>query len=178
MNSDMKKNVSIILVLVVTGLALFLFWKVYQSGQAKQEARKRSEHLPTVPLVGLDSVAFKITSVAQPTVIFYFDPHCEHCQNEAQALRKQYQAFKTARLLWVSTERLWVLRQFEAQYALQKSISTLQVAQISPEVADKQFGFRTVPTMMIYDSEGHLVKKFVGETKIEALLKYLTPTKE
>ncbi|TAG53483.1 MAG: hypothetical protein EAZ29_05605, partial [Runella slithyformis] len=62
------------------------------------------------------------------------------------------------------------------KYQLQKTFgNNLQIAQITPEVADKQFGFRVVPTILIYDSHQKLVKKYVGETKIETLQKYIAP---
>jgi len=168
-----KKILIAALLTSVVGIVVWLLVQSYQTLQHKKEIVTKMQQLPTVSLRGLDSTEVTLIQKQQPTVLFYFDPHCEHCQHEAKELKKQSQAFKNAQLLWLSTERLWVLREFEKEYALQKMIPSLTIAQISPQEADKQFGFRTVPTILIYDAEGNLVKKYVGETKIEAIVKYI-----
>lgn len=168
-----KKIVIATLLASVVGVVVWLMLQSYQTLQRKKEATSKMQHLPTVALSTLDSTVISLSQKGQPTVLFYFDPHCEHCQQEANQLKKQPQAFQNAQLFWLSTERLWVLRAFEKEYALQKTIPSLTIAQISPQAADKQFGFRTVPTILIYDAEGNLVKKYVGETKMEAIVKYL-----
>ncbi|WP_428655087.1 TlpA family protein disulfide reductase [Runella sp.] len=169
----MKKVFFSVLTVGVIGMATLLFVKTYQGMAAKKQTEQQLQHLPSVALVGLDSTSFALHPNTKPIVIFYFDPHCEHCQNEANALKKQANAFENVTLLWLSTERLWVLREFEQKYGLQKTIPSLKIAHISPQDADKQFGFRTVPTILMYDTEGNLTKKYVGETKIEAILKHL-----
>ncbi|AEI50721.1 TlpA family protein disulfide reductase [Runella slithyformis] len=168
-----KKIISAALLTSVVGIVVWLLVQSYQTLQHKKEIETKMQQLPTISLRGLDSTAVTLTQKHQPTVLFYFDPHCEHCQHEATELKKQSQAFKNAQLLWLSTERLWVLRSFEKEYALQKTIPSLTIAQISPQDADKQFGFRTVPTVLIYNADGNLAKKYVGETKMEAIIKYL-----
>ena len=171
----MKKIIMAALLTSVVGVAVWLFIKSYQRLDEKHQVAKHTLHLPTPQLRALDSTTFILNGQEkhQSTVIFYFDPHCEHCQNEANELKKQATAFENVTLLWLSTERLWVLREFEQKYGLQKQFSSLKIAQISPQDADKQFGFRTVPTILIYDAKGNLAKKYVGETKIEAILKHL-----
>lgn len=142
----------------------------------KKQVETNLQTLPVASVLGLDSAQFSIAKWTdnQAIIIFYFDPNCEHCQSEAQALKKQAEAFKEAKLLWVSVARLAELRVFEQKYQLQKTFgNNLQIAQITPEVADKQFGFRVVPTILIYDIHQKLVKKYVGETKIETILKHL-----
>lgn len=168
-----KKILIAALLTSVVGVFMWLILQSYQTLQHKKEIENKIQHLPKISLTGLDSTTITLTSKNQPTVIFYFDPHCEHCQQEAKELKKQAQAFQDAQLLWLSTERLWLLREFEKEYELQKGLSSLTIVQISPQDADKQFGFRTVPTILIYDSKGNLVKKYVGETKIDAIVKYI-----
>lgn len=168
-----KKILIAALLASVVGITVWLMLQSYQTIQHKKEIENKIQHLPTISLMGLDSITVALIQKNQPTVIFYFDPHCEHCQNEAKELKKQAQAFQDVRLLWLSTERLWVLREFEKEYELQKAFSSLTIAQISHQDADKQFGFRTVPTILIYDNQGNLTKKYVGETKMDAIVNYL-----
>lgn len=168
-----KKIVITALLLSVVGIVVWLMLQSYQTLQRKKEATAKMQQLPTVALNALDSTVISLSQKGRPTVLFYFDPHCEHCQQEAEQLKKQPRAFENVQLFWLSTERLWVLRAFEKKYALQHTIPSLIIAQISPQAADTQFGFRTVPTILIYNAEGNLVKKYVGETKMEAIVKYL-----
>lgn len=159
-------------------LALFIWLFVKTSARIvdKKQIETNVQSLPKVSVSDLDSTQFSPSKWAdnQAVIIFYFDPNCEHCQSEAQALKKQAEAFREVKLLWVSVARLADLRAFEQKYQLQKTFgNNLQIAQITPEVADKQFGFRVVPTILIYDIHQKLVKKYVGETKIETILKHL-----
>jgi thiol-disulfide isomerase/thioredoxin len=151
--------------------------KTSASIKQKEQAEANIQNMPNVSLWALDSSQFSSQDWVgnSPSIIFYFDPHCEHCQDEAQALKKQAQAFTDIKLLWVSVESLKNLRDFEKKFALQKTIPQAKIARILPQDANKQFDFRVVPTILIYDKHHQLSKKFVGETKIEALIKYITP---
>lgn len=169
----MRKTIIVALVGFTIGASAWLLTKTYHQINQKQQVSLRSQYLPPVRLLGLDSTCFVVETKQQPTVIFYFDPNCEHCQNEAQALVKQCKDFSNVQLIWVSTEKMELIRQFEQQYHLQRVFPFLKIAQIKLEDANKQFGFRIVPTILIYNAKGKLLKKYVGETKIEALVKYL-----
>lgn len=162
------------LILGILGIVGWLFTKSYQGVQSRQKAVKAIQTLPAVSMRALDSTVVQLAiKRGQPTVIFFFDPHCEHCQSEAEAIKKQAGAFASTRLVWLSTEQLWLLRQFDQKYQLTNAFPTLQIAQISPQVAYEQLGFRGVPTILIYDGAGQLTKKFTGQTKIEAITKSL-----
>ena len=169
----MKKPLLILLILSVLGAIGWLFLKSYKGIHAKKKAAQQVQTLPAAAFLSLDSTFVPIKNTQRPTAIFYFDPHCEHCQQEAATLVKEAQQFKDVQVYWLSSASLADLRTFEVQYGLQKKLSMLQIGQISAEVADKQFGFRTVPTILLYNQAGTLTKKYVGETKTEAILKYL-----
>ena len=163
-------------VIIVLGLITWLFFHTAQRLDQKKAIAENIKTLPNTKLLGLDSVVFYPNPLPLPhrrrgenTIIFYFDPECEHCQHEAEEVKKQAKRFDNSKLFWLSTEPLTKLRQFEATYALQKTVPQLTIAQISKSDAYNKFGFQSVPTIMVYDSGGKFVKKYVGETKIEAL---------
>lgn len=78
-----------------------------------------------------------------------------------------------AKLVWISTENLERLREFDEEFKLTESVENLAVAKIDPVTANEKFGLRTFPTVFIYDATGNLTKKYTGETKIEAILNHL-----
>lgn len=167
----MKKRIAFVLISVVLATVAWLLVQTSASIKQKQQAEANIQHLPNVSLWALDSSQFVSRNWVgnSPSIIFYFDPHCEHCQAQAQTLKKQAKRFENIKLLWVSVETLKNLRVFEKTYGLQKALPQLKIARISPQDANKQFDFRVVPTILIYDKHQQLNKKFVGETKIEAL---------
>ena len=181
-------------VVIVLGLIAWLFYYTAQRIDQKKALAESIKVLPNVLINYLDSTEAPIKALASSSIpswkerrdsslshygervgdrgilIFYFDPDCEHCQNQAQAIKKKALAFEGLHLVWVSVAGLPKLRQFEKKYGLEKAMPNLKIAHITPEVAFQKFGFSVVPTILIYDNGQHLIKKYVGETKIEALL--------
>lgn len=170
-----RKFLLITLLLGVGGLIAYLGWQTALGVQQKQQAQAASEQLPEVLLTGLDSTSYDLKAWVgqQAAVLFFFHPECEHCQNEARALKAYKGEFGATKILWISTQNLTALRAFDATYTLTKDFAGLTVARLSPDVANTTFGLRTFPTVMIYGSEGQLIQKYVGETKMEAILKHL-----
>jgi thiol-disulfide isomerase/thioredoxin len=169
-----KKILFITLLLSVVGLVAWISTKISGRIQHKKQVAIQLKTLPMkVKSLGLDSGMVNLEQFVEnkPVVIFFFDPDCEHCQSEAQVVKKNAEAFAGVQLLWVSMAQFYRLRAFEHKYGLEKTIPNLRIAQISPQEADQQFGFRTVPTILIYNAEHQLTKQYVGETKVEAILK-------
>lgn len=122
-------NSTKILLWVLGGCALalliWLFFKTSARIADKKQVETNLQTLPSVSVSGLDSTQFSVFEWAdnQAVIIFYFDPNCEHCQSEAQALKKQAEAFKEVKLLWVSVARLADLRAFEQNTVFKKHLA-------------------------------------------------------
>ncbi len=153
----------------------YLLLRTLQQSKVNKQTVNNIQLLPSVTVHGLDSVSFLSNAHAgiKGTVVFYFGSTCDHCQQEAEEVKKHAQQFKEVSLLWLSPEPLADLQLFEKKYALQKSVPMLRIAQVDLKIATKQLGFHTIPTILVYNTQGTLQKKFIGETKIEAILKYL-----
>jgi thiol-disulfide isomerase/thioredoxin len=108
----------------------------------------------------------------KPTAIIYFNTECDHCQYEATQIQQNIVQFKDSQILMLSIEPLANIRRFIKTYKLE-GFSNLQVGQITGKNAVETFGFKSVPHILIYNDENQLVKEYKGETKIEAILKYL-----
>lgn len=174
-----KKPIIIALLLAVAGMVVWLGIQTKHRLAHKKQVEANLQTLPQeATLLALDSTELSLKALVghnKPTVIFFFEPDCEHCQAEAGELKKYARAFAHVQLLWVSMAEPYRLRQFEQQYGLEKSLTNLRISHISPHEANQRFAFRTVPTILIYNQNRQLTKKYVGETKVEAILKYLGP---
>jgi len=164
-----------VLLLGVGGAIALMLWQTLHRVEKKAQIKAAMQQLPDVQLLALDSVAFDLAKSVgdQAEVLFFFHPDCEHCQSEAKQVRENAQVLSTTKLIWISTENLDRLREFDEKFSLTQSIEKLVVAKIEPITANEKFGLRTFPTVFIYDAAGNLTKKYTGETKIEAILKHL-----
>jgi peroxiredoxin len=156
-------------IIIIFGLA-FLIIEKYESIQVKRENEKTMSKIILDKIDGSKIDLQNLTN--QPSIIFFFNTDCEHCQNEAEEIIKYKNNFKNRNVLWLSIEPIENLLKFEEKYKIQETIPSLKIAKISITDLNKNFNISTNPTILIYKDK-KLVRKFDGETKIEVILKYL-----
>ena len=156
-------------IIIIFGLA-FLIIEKYESIQVKRENEKTMSKIILDKIDGSKIDLQNLTN--QPSIIFFFNTDCEHCQNEAEEIIKYKNSFKNRNVLWLSIEPIENLLKFEEKYKIQETIPSLKIAKISITDLNKNFNISTNPTILIYKDK-KLVRKFDGETKIEVILKYL-----
>jgi len=118
-------------------------------------------HNPTVTMID-----------SKPTLIILFNSDCEHCQYEASQLQKRHQEFAGANVYLLTTETPIRTQSFAHTYGLD-TLPMMHIGTLTPEEVHKVFGPTSVPHLFIYGPDGQLRKEYKGETKIEALTKYL-----
>jgi peroxiredoxin len=169
----MRKKISWLIIslsiIIIFGL-VFLIFEKYESIQVKKENEKTMSKIILDKMDGSKIDLQNLTN--QPSIIFFFNTDCEHCQNEAEEIIKYKNSFKNRNVLWLSIEPIENLLKFEEKYKIQETILSLKIAKISITDFNKHFSISTNPTILIYKDK-KLVRKFVGETKIEVILKYL-----
>ncbi|WP_421826383.1 peroxiredoxin family protein [Larkinella sp.] len=165
----MRKSIKWSVLLVVVGLMAYFGVGILSKAQHKKEVEKTIQTLPDFTMQTIHNHAFSSKSLAGKAIaIIYFDPDCEHCQQEARAFRRQAGQLKEMAIIWVSSQPRQKLQHFARTYGL-TALPKVTVGQISKETVYETFGFTTVPSILIYNTEGQLVKTYKGETKIEAL---------
>lgn len=165
-----KAMLTLLFTLVLCG-ALFLIYLTIKKISAKEIIAKKVSTLSTVNLLGLDSTTFKIPT-DKNVVLVFFNPGCEHCQYEAMGIRENIKDFKNATLVFLSSEPLNAIRHFSTQYDLDH-FPFVHFTKINNEEVFDTFGTLSVPHIFIYGEDRKLIKEFKGETKIEAILKYI-----
>lgn len=154
----------------------YLLYFVVKIVDKVNHKKATAEQIQTVPKFTCQTTTNRSFSnkllLGKATILIYFDPACEHCQQEARAFHRNVSLLKQAQIVWLSSEPLKKLQRFAKEFGLE-SLPTVTVAHIPKEAVYHTFGFTTVPTLLIYSAEGKLVKQYKGETKLEALIPYL-----
>ncbi len=164
---------SLLTIGAVSALAglLFLVYLVIEKIAEKKGLTIKIQTLPKAPLVDLDSVAYTIPS-ATSTCLIHFNSGCEHCQYELKEINREQKAFINARVILMSSEDIAIIKKTSIDFGL-ASIHNIHFVKINPEHVFDTFGPLSLPHIFIYGKDRKLVKEFKGETKVEAILKYL-----
>jgi thiol-disulfide isomerase/thioredoxin len=161
-----------ILVLLFVGISI-LIEKTIRTNNHKKQVLEQLKIIPTFETYNMDSLKVSHTEFNnKPTVIVYFNTECEHCQYEATQIVKYQDKFKDINLYMLSAENIAQIKAFAHKMGLDK-ISNLEMGKITVKESFEVFAFTSIPDILIYNASGELQKHFKGETKIEAILKYL-----
>jgi len=166
-----RNTIKIILITVVVSLIGFFVIKTFATVRHKKKIRQRLTTSLNLPLVDLDSIPLVQDSHGKATLVVYFNPDCEHCQAEAKTIQSHIDDFKEINILFVSSEPIRTLRQFQGTYGL-RNIPNVQFGKIDPSKAFDTFGSVTFPYLLIYDANNHMIMDFKGGIKLKTLLDY------
>ncbi|MCX6215433.1 hypothetical protein [Spirosoma sp.] len=159
--------------LLVAGLIAYLSWEFTTKLHRKQETAGRIQTLPAFNAYTINRSAINQAALGnRPAVLIYFDPDCDHCQREADELRRKASSLSSARVIMLSSAPLPALATFARVHQL-NGLPTVQVAHMDRKAAYETFGFAAVPDVLIYHADGSLAKRFRGETSIEAIARHL-----
>jgi thiol-disulfide isomerase/thioredoxin len=148
----------------------YLGYQTYQKKEAKKIFKEQIKHLPHASV--FQWIEKQPSANKSPTIVLFFHPECEHCQYEADAIMKKQKEFEGINFWWISFADNTAIKAFSKKYGLE-NIPNSCVAHLSAEKITQTFGSNTIPHIFIYNKEQVLQKEFKGETKVEAILKYL-----
>jgi thioredoxin-related protein len=140
--------------------------------RAIDKAKDKIASLKSLPIIAMDSSKYELPNNTIPTIIILFNTTCEHCQYEAKEIKKSISSFSQASILMISSEPIKTIKAFSEQYGLNNEAS-VSFTKINRENIFETFGSVSIPHIFIYNKDRKLIKEFKGETKIEAILKYL-----
>ena len=166
----MKKFITISVPIVVVITMLYYGYKSYQISEAKKVFKRFKIHLPKSSVFEWINEKPKVDTLS--TIILYFHPECDHCEYEAKIIIKKQKEFANVNVWWVSFADTSSIRKFGKMYGVD-SLQNSYLAHISAQKVTQTFGSISVPHIFIYDKHQVLQKEYKGETKIEAILKYL-----
>ena len=161
----------LILLLLATLMGGMIMGMLKKRNEQK-EAMTNAESIPALKLKSSLLKKQQPTKLnnGKKTVFVYLNSECDYCQYEINQISKHQGAFNKINLFFLFSESDLEMTSLLKKSTLSNIIIPLQV---SPEVAFNEFGFKVFPSISIYDSEGNLIVRYSGETKISTVLKYL-----
>jgi len=167
----MKKLLRYIILLLIVTLSLFF---IFQTRDRIQQKEATKEHIQQMPSLQLQNVAGGIVNIQEiagqyPAVIIYFSSDCNHCQYEAAELKKNIQQFRNVQILMITRSSATETRQFAKDYGLDHT-TNVHFLLDKTDAFYKTFGTHRFPSIFIYNREHQLIKKYIGETKIPAIV--------
>ncbi len=139
--------------------------------RAVDRVKEKIALLKLLPIVSMDSSKYELPKTTS-TVVILFNTTCDHCQYEATEIKKSITSFSQSSILMVSSEPIKTIKAFSKDYGLSNEES-VTFAKINRDDVFETFGSVSIPHIFIYGKDRKLIKEFKGETKIEAILKYL-----
>ena len=101
-------------------------------------------------------------------IINHFSPTCEHCQYMAGEFLKKSQKLKDIQILMITSADSASVSKFNSDYKL-SLLPNIIILRDTNYQFQKTFATGVVPSFFIYE-KNKLVKKIIGETKIENLV--------
>jgi hypothetical protein len=156
------------------GLGVLLLFGAALTSQWTHQitAMKGISKLPHFALLSLDSshiLRSEDIPVGRPSVFFYFDPNCEHCQKETEGILQHRRELQNVQFYFLSTATIREIDSFYRYYHLDQQ----------PNVfvgTDYQYSFfnaflpSTIPYMAIYDKRRALARVCKGEADIDSII--------
>lgn len=167
----MKNSIRWIILIVFLAIVGGFIWKTATLLSEKKEQKEVVEYMPTFSLLDLDSIAFTQEDLPQqiPTVVIHFNTECSYCQYEAEELKKHKEAFQNINVIMISEEPIEKIKSFQQEYQLEEA-EFIYWGKTKEDGFYETFGDGGVPSIYIYSSSNQLLKHYIGETKIEAIL--------
>lgn len=107
----------------------------------------------------------------KPAIVFYFDPFCESCLEQAALISKEITAFKAITLLWVTTNTDPENNAFKQKYF--NNAKNVIVAVDTLYQFDTWFGYSEFNAIYCYNSKHEKTKSFnttqTASTLLEAV---------
>ena len=169
-----KKTTAVLLLAV--GMAFLCYFGIKTIQKASKSKAEQTATVPNFVLKNSKGEPFSSQSLQQstPSVFIAFHPECEHCQYEAKSINEKQKDLQGIQFVLFTSASDSATHSFSKTYGLD-TLKNVHVVVDSTSEMRRLFDVKTIPTVFIYNAQKQLVKRFNGETKIEAIIKYATP---
>ncbi len=121
--------------------------------------------LPHLKFTTLEGTATNTRNLETPLALILFFADCDHCQREAQEIKKNLELFKGKNIQFISAEEIPIIQKFAVDYGLNNEPSVKFGRAESVDVY-MNFGSIPTPSIYVYSAEKRLVRSFKGETPV------------
>lgn len=158
----LKKIVGLFVLTILITICVRTYYVIVEN----EKVNKRIQSIPPISFTKLHggSVDYHKGRI----VVYYFSPDCEYCQYMTRNLVKSCNYNKATKFIMVTSAAGTSTKEFIDLYRI-ADCPSITVYTDSTFSFYSVFGESTVPSFFVYENSV-LVKKWVGETKIENLL--------
>lgn len=170
----MKNKIKIVVVLLLICLVGYLGFSITKKIQYKNEVAERIKSIPNFSFFTLNDVNYSEKELALNVnkLFVYFNTECDFCQHEVQQISEHLLEFENTQIIFVSFEEIEIIREFATKQKLLNKKNVLFLQDKKLEFSEI-FDAKSIPFMLLYDTENKLIQKFKGATKVEKILKLL-----
>lgn len=170
-----KKYIKIILPVLFLGLFGFLIFQITSKINHKKEVAENIKTIPNFNFQNVNGGRFTNENIIKntPTLFIYFNSECEFCNEEAEMIQLNIDKFSPIQLIFVSIENPDKIKEFAIHHKLfnYDKINFLSDTQVS---FAPTFDVKSLPCLVLYDKDQHLIEKIKGQIKPEVLIEKLT----
>lgn len=152
---------------------LFSFSFLVSTGQENQEAPyKKYPVYPPVKLLMADSLSWFAKDDLprkQAVMLLLFNPKCEHCQHETEAMTAQIDRYKGVHIVMATTAPLEDMRGFIEKYRL-SSFENISVGRDTGFFLPVYFDIHNLPFHAFYNKKLELISVFSGSMTVDKTL--------
>ena len=170
----MKKNIKLIIAIVLISIISFLGYSISKKISYKKEVTERIKTIPKFSFLSLNNVDFTQNNLAinNNKLFVYFNSECEYCQSEATQISQNLEEFKETQLIFISFEPLEGIKEFAKTYNLLDKENVIFLHDSKLEFSEI-FDAKSIPFLLLYSKDNKLIEKYKGATKIENITKFL-----
>jgi thiol-disulfide isomerase/thioredoxin len=157
---------------IIISTIIILSAATYKRMIKKDLSEKAIQSMPQFNFQELNGISFETQDVdrnVENVIINYYHPDCEHCQYMVSEIKKSVALFQRVQFIMITSADSSKIITLDRKYQL-SAIPNLKLLLDAHATFEDAFGAATIPSFFVYSKERKLIKKIIGETKIENLL--------
>jgi thioredoxin-related protein len=131
----------------------------------------KSKVIPAFSLAKMpDSSVFVNANLQKdvPTVLIFFAPDCDHCQNATKEMTAKMDKLKNAQILMVSWMDVSFINKFYADYKL-ANYPNITVTKDPAYKLLQYYTVHSIPDVFVYDKNGKYLDHFMSKIPVEEI---------
>ncbi len=137
-----------------------------------QPPYKKVPFYPPVKLLLTDSVTYYTKADLpknKPAILIVFNPECDHCQHETEAIVQNIDKFKDVQIVMATFVSLTDIKKFREKYKL-GNYKNIVLGQDTHYFLLSFYQGRSLPYLAFYNKKKSLISTFEGSMPIEQVL--------
>lgn len=106
----------------------------------------------------------------RPVIVFYFDPDCDHCEQQATWVKEQINRFNGVSLVWISWGEMDAIKGFQEKHFADVNKRDMVFTKDTEYNMDNWFGYSEVPSVYVYNQRWERTASFKSETIVSDLI--------